>query len=252
MVIYDFDGVMIDSLSEVLVTAYNTASGELVTRLQDLPEGFEKLFRKNRYHVQPAEDFPILAQWCIDCLREGLVPLLNPAEYEELIDSNDEPPDERRNRFFATRERFLAKDRNSWLDLNRPMQPLWQRLQKVGAEAIVILTNKNKPAVIELCGNFDLAVDPANIYSAESGATKTDNLMAIRHRFNQSHYYFLDDSLQNLQQLRSKFDRENDITFLLANWGYTGPDDEEVARSNNIQSYTQEGFLSFIENLEVP
>ena len=248
MIIYDFDGVMIDSLSEVLVTAYNTASGELVTRLQDLPEGFEVLFRKNRYHLQPADDFPILARWCIECLREGSDPLLTPEEYGDLIGSNDEPPDERRNRFFAARKRFLSKDRATWLDLNRPMQPLWQRLQEQSAEAIVILTNKNKPAVVELCGHFQLSIDPTNIYSAEEGATKSENLKAIRERFTHSHYYFLDDSLQNLQQLKSKFEKENDITFLLANWGYVGPDDEEEAILDGIQSLTQGGFLSFLDN----
>ena len=250
MIIYDFDGVMIDSLSEVLITAYNAASGNLVTRPQDLPEGFENLFRKNRFHVQPADDFPIFAQWCIDCSSRGIDPLLSPDEYKELIHTNDEPPNERRCRFFATRKRFIAKDRNSWLNLNYPMQPLWKRLQKAGGETIVILTNKNKSAVVELCGNYNLGIDPAKIYSAESGATKTENLRAIRGRFDQSHYYFVDDSLQNLLQLKGKFEINNDITFLLAVWGYVGPHDETMARANNIQSYTQEKFISFIESLE--
>lgn len=53
MLIFDFDGVLIDSLDEVILTVYNTATGQQVTRLTDLAQPLVELFRRNRFHVQP-------------------------------------------------------------------------------------------------------------------------------------------------------------------------------------------------------
>ena len=56
MLIFDFDGVLLDSIREIVVTAYNMARGTLVTRLDQLPQNALELFLRNRFHVQPIEN----------------------------------------------------------------------------------------------------------------------------------------------------------------------------------------------------
>jgi hypothetical protein len=45
MLILDFDGVLINSLDEVALTAYNATTGKLVTSLADLPTALVGLFQ---------------------------------------------------------------------------------------------------------------------------------------------------------------------------------------------------------------
>jgi beta-phosphoglucomutase-like phosphatase (HAD superfamily) len=48
MLIFDFDGVLINSLDEVTLTAYNAVTGKQVTSLADLPTALVGLFQHNK------------------------------------------------------------------------------------------------------------------------------------------------------------------------------------------------------------
>ena len=50
MLIYDYDGVLMDSVREVAVTAHNMLTGEIITRLDQIPTNALALFLKNRFH----------------------------------------------------------------------------------------------------------------------------------------------------------------------------------------------------------
>ena len=243
MFIFDFDGVLVDSLSEVLVTAYNAVTGERHTNLDELPPNYERLFRHHRYRVQPAADFPVFAQWCIrNCGRDSPCDLTS-AQFKKLVASAVDPPSLRRDRFFATRRKFLDSNRRAWLDLNQPYRPLWDVLVRRGADRLVILTNKNRLAVLELCHHFGMPVDSDKVYAAEGGATKIENLKAIQRRFRQPRYYFIDDSVLNLLELCDQGSIFAEVTFLMASWGYVGPGDEERARRVGISTFSQEEFI---------
>jgi hypothetical protein len=69
MLILDFDGVLINSLDEVALTAYNATTGKLVTSLADLPTALVGLFQRNRYHVQSIGDGILLMEWCLNYYR---------------------------------------------------------------------------------------------------------------------------------------------------------------------------------------
>ena len=57
MLIFDFDGVLINSIDEVVLTTYNATTATLHTALTDLPPELVSLFKRNRFHVQPFLDF---------------------------------------------------------------------------------------------------------------------------------------------------------------------------------------------------
>ncbi len=60
MLIFDYDGVLLDSVREIAVTTYNMLQGSIATRLEQLPQNALKLFLRNRFHVQPIGDAPVL------------------------------------------------------------------------------------------------------------------------------------------------------------------------------------------------
>ena len=85
MLILDFDGVLINSLDEVALTAYNATTGKLVTCLADLPPALIGLFQRNRYHVQSIGDGVLLMNWCLKNYGNKAEKGLKPEKYEAII-----------------------------------------------------------------------------------------------------------------------------------------------------------------------
>ena len=249
MLIFDFDGVLMDSVREIAVTAYNTLTDNIATRLDQVPPQALELFLKNRFHVQPIGDALVLMEWCLEIGESQPVKLLSEKEYDEILQRVDEPVAGRTERFFDTRRRFQAKDMNAWIKLNKPVQPVWGLLLEWPSGELVILTNKNREATVTLCRHFGLGISNENIYPGDKGTTKIDNMNSIMQRFKKSAYAFIDDSVKNLRELDEHFNRdEKVITLIFAEWGYTGPNDARLAGSLGYRSLAVEAFVDQLRN----
>ncbi len=249
MLIFDYDGVLLDSVREIAVTAYNMLEGTIVTRLNQLPQNALELFLRNRFHVQPIGDAPVLMKWCLEIGETDPDKLLSPAEYEEIIQQVDEPVAARTTRFFETRNLFKTKDIKAWTELNAPVQPLWQIMAEKPTENLVLLTNKNRDATISLSNHFGLKISDNNVYTGDHGTTKIENMTQIMQRFKKSAYAFIDDSVKNLREIDEHFNREEKtISLIFATWGYTGPDDARMAEDFGYRVVTID---EFAESLQV-
>ena len=231
MLIFDFDGVLMDSVREIAVTAYNMLNDTIITRLNQLPQNALELFLRNRFHVQPIGDAPVLMKWCLETGASEPDKLLTPAEYDEILRRVDEPVAARTTRFFETRNRFKTMDLNAWIALNAPVQPLWRIMTDNPTDNLVLLTNKNLEATISLSNHFGLGISDRNVYSGDNGTTKIENMTKIMQRFRKPSYAFIDDSVKNLREIDEYFNRgEETISLIFAAWGYSGPDDARTAR----------------------
>jgi FMN phosphatase YigB (HAD superfamily) len=243
MLIFDYDGVLLDSVREVAVTAYNMLQGTITTRLDQLPQHALDLFLRNRFHVQPIGDAPVLMKWCLEADESDSDKLLSPAEYQDIIQRIDEPVAARTTRFFETRNRFISKDLKAWRALNAPVQPLWQIMIEKPNEELVLLTNKNRDATISLSSHFGLMISDDNIYSGDHGTTKIENMTQIMQRFKRPTYAFIDDSVKNLREIDENFNQEKEtISLIFAAWGYAGPDDARTAKDFGYQVVTLDEF----------
>jgi len=158
MLIFDFDGVLMDSVHEVAVTAYNTLTDNIVTRLNQIPPQALDLFVRNRFHVQPIGDALVLMNWSLETSDSQPHKLLNEKDYEKILQQVEEPVDSRTARFFDRRSQFKAKDIDAWLALNEPVHPVWRLLLERPGGDLVMLTNKNREATVALCTHFGLEV----------------------------------------------------------------------------------------------
>ena len=243
MLIFDYDGVLLDSVREIAVTAYNMLNNTIITRLNQLPQNALELFLRNRFHVQPIGDAPVLMKYCLEIGEDDPNKLLSPEEYDEIIKQVDEPVAARTTRFFETRNHFKTKDIKAWIELNAPVQPLWQIMIEKPTEDLVLLTNKNRDATISLSSHFGLMISDDNIYSGDHGTTKIENMTQIMQRFRQPAYAFIDDSVKNLREIDAHFNRdERKIALTFATWGYTGPDDARTAKNFGYQVETLDEF----------
>lgn len=235
MLLFDFDGVLMDSMDETLVTGYNAAAGTCVTTLGSIPGTVVRRFKQNRFRVRNSSELFALMDWCVAADGAPSHPAMENGRlgrpgFENILAASPLTPSERSTRFFAARKRFMETDRSAWLALHRPYQPVWDELARRSGHPAILLTSKNRAAVEELCAHFGLAMLPENIYSGDGGKDKTANLEAIHERFNCRPYRFIDDSLDNLRQLDADFNRNRRfIDLMLAGWGYVGPGDAAEA-----------------------
>jgi hypothetical protein len=237
-----------DSVCEIAVTAYNMLKGTIVTRLNQLPQNALELFLRNRFHVQPIGDAPVLMKWCLDAGESDPDKLLSPREYDEIIQLVDEPVAARTSRFFETRNRFKTKDIAAWIALNAPVQPLWRIMVENSSANLVLLTNKNREATISLSHHFGLKISDEDVYSGDHGTTKIDNMNQIMQRFGKPTYAFIDDSVKNLREIDVHFNQEEKtISLIFATWGYTGPDDARMAGDFGYQVVTIDEFAESMQ-----
>ncbi|MGD8975031.1 MAG: HAD family hydrolase [Desulfobacterales bacterium] len=247
MIVHDFDGVLINSIDEVALTAYNAASGSLVTSLDELPGEALHLFRCNRFHVQPIGDAIPLMNWCISRSKVDRGKILTSNEYRAIILGCNVSLKDRTNLIYEHRTKFIEMDETSWLAIHAPYQPLWTALAERNYRPLVILTNKNRDATVRLCRHFGLRIEEHYIYSGDHGISKIENMREIRQRFGSDHYFFIDDSVKNLQDLDDYFNREQKIVFpLFASWGYVGPRDSAIAHQLGYRILNQEEFIIFL------
>jgi len=248
MLIFDFDGVLINSLDEVTLTAYNTTTGKLVTSLADLPAALIDLFQHNRYHVQSIGDAILLMGWGLNNYRNRSEKILDPHEYDTLISDAAVSIADRTNRIYETRRQFIAKDLECWLALHQPYQPLWDQLVRREKYEFVILTNKNRDATLRLCRHFGLGINAVDVYSGDQGTSKVENMRRLQKRFGGQLFGFIDDSVKNLRELENSLNLgDQRIRLLLASWGYTGPLDEKTAQEYGYPVLNQKDLISLLD-----
>jgi phosphoglycolate phosphatase-like HAD superfamily hydrolase len=253
MLIFDFDGVLINSLTEVTIIVYCAATGKKVTSLADLPPALVGLFQHNRYHVQPIGDAVLLMKWCLNNYQKDSEKILSPQEYEAIISGAADAEVDRTRRIYETRTHFAARDPQRWLALHRPYQPLWSELLKRKKCAFVILTNKNRDATLRLCRHFGLNIDGDNVYSGDQGVSKVENMRQIQKRFGRPAFEFIDDSVKNLMELDRCFNKDHQtLALLFASWGYIGPDDEKIARLNRYRVLNQKDLIVLLDRNRRP
>jgi len=98
----------------------------------------------------------------------------------------------------ALSERYFAE----WVALNRPYQPIFDFVKNRFGEGTVILTFKNRRAVIEICTHNGLTLSPSNVYAGDGGTGKVQNISLILDRSKESQIGFVDDSVTNLLELQ--------------------------------------------------
>lgn len=247
MLIFDFDGVLIKSIDEVTLTVYNATAGKLVTSLAALPKALVSLFQRNRFHVQPIGDAILLMNWCLKNYHSAAEKILTRQEFRTIISGAESGVPERTQAIYTMRQRFIDKAPETWMALHQTYQPLWSELLRNQNRPFVILTNKDRDATLRLCRHFGLNIMQQDIYSGDHGLSKVENMKQIQERFRSDFYYFIDDSVKNLQELDAHLDTAaRNLTLLFASWGYTGPEDADIAQAAGYAVCKQADLISLL------
>ena len=115
----DFDGVLIDSVAEAGLTAFNTVTDSLIKNPKSLPDNYCEIFKENRPMAHNAYSMVSMAAWCLKEIgKEKLIRDLS------LIEDTQ-------TEFFKKREELNALDATTWFELHKPFEPIWNIPQKI-------------------------------------------------------------------------------------------------------------------------
>ncbi len=243
--VLDFDGVVVDSVDEAALTAYNSLTEQLHTGFEALPTGYLPLFKRERSIVGPAAEFLAFARWCVtQCAnKQAETASLSRPELKKLVSMEPRSHRQRTDHFFEMRMQLMAAASERWATFHRAYDPLASVLRARQPGDFLILTYKNVEAVIRLCSFFQIPANREHIFSGDSGVSKIENLNLLKQRYPAAAYTFIDDNVQNLLELQPHADK---LTLLHAAWGYCTTEDREVALRTGIPSLECHEFAAML------
>jgi len=247
MMIFDFDGVLIDSAKEACVSAYNAVHETEIRDFADLPGPLTGLFFKNIFHFYNPYTLYSLVAWCSENYETNSDKIMTRDEFKAYLEVSNLDPKVISPYFYSVRKKFMLSFPEEWVKMNTPFMPLWNALQSSKPETIIILTAKNKSAVLKLSHNYGLMIPEENIYAGDNNTTKVENFRLIQERFPNEEFEFIDDHLVNLKALDSVFNlKEKQVNLILCNWGYGDPEDLVKAKELGYEVLAQEEVIERI------
>lgn len=244
--LFDFDGVLIDSVREAALSAYNAVTKNNFRSLEAAPKACLDLFYNNRFIFYKPGNLYLLMQWCVENYQQRPDYILSKEEFKEYVEKDKRSLVELGEYFYSVRCAFMDSEPEKWTKINYPFEPMWSALKSYGCDKFLILTAKNKAAVKMLTLYYDLKIPEENIYSGDGGKNKIENFKDILKRLPDKQFYFVDDHLINLVELDKAFNTDNEklISFGLADWGYGWRGDLEIAKKNGYEVLNQNELIS--------
>jgi FMN phosphatase YigB (HAD superfamily) len=215
----DFDGVIVDSVKECLLTAYNSywlslnLNEKVVQNVESIDVVLVNGFYKNRFFVRPAKDY-----WALINLLVRGVEDIDDRIFEDEVENNFELINHFKSIFFSTRSDIMKNHENYWLSLHRLYREFleaWNYL--VTNFDIYIVTNKNKESVAALLKHFNISTAFEYIFTMEMFNSKNDCLISISNQLKipLGQIVFVDDSPRTVHELSNM-----GVNAYLAEWGY--------------------------------
>lgn len=235
MILLDFDGVLINSRDEVVVTTYRYLTKSDATKISDLPPFYAAKMRNLRPLAGPAHQLIPLAGWCLENRDEELTEEM----LSDLCEKSPLEPKERAARFFAARAEFFKKHSKAWYDIHSTYEPFVPTIKKI-APHCTILTNKNKVATKTLLEHFEIPIGEDRIYSGDNGVTKSENLEKISKLYNQNSFLFFDDHAGVLTEVMDDLPEGITVVPHLALWGFSSQEHTELAKERGYKLVNQE------------
>lgn len=234
--VFDFDGVLCDSLEECLIVSYRAY------RSGRAPEPWAKRFREFRYLVRTAEEYLLL--W--DLIAKGRTPgeaLL--ADHPLRRDRGG--MESYRRAFFAERKRWRDSDPEGWFRRN-PLYPGIRRLLNDPGIAgrFFVVSSKDETAMEEILRRHDIPIERSRLFGSETGLDKDPLMRRLMKelRIAPKHLYFIDDNLTNLLTAE-----ELGLNPILAEWGYNSEGERALAAAKRIERLPLHRLASRIDEI---
>lgn len=213
-VIFDFDGVLCDSIEECMVVSFNAYRKNLHIDTNIITNPLREYFYKYRYLVRPAGEYFII--WESYYKNKDF----KIRSYNDMLSDCSSQVSLFQDSFFEYRE-MLKKDYDLWIALHKPYPNILQFINRNNGK-IFILTNKDRDSVERISTAHGYRDKIVEIYSKD---ISSDKYILIKQLVEDHQYinetdqiYYVDDNISNLRDV-SRVNIPH-LSYLLAQWGY--------------------------------
>ena len=232
LLVFDFDGVIVDGMEEYWWSARTACLSLLPAESnaeQRLPLAVPDEFRQLRPWIHHGWEMVLMAALLQDregpLQQEGVEGFVSgyAQRCEQALAARGWTSQQLQLALEQVRRSAVAHDRSTWLARHRPFSGVPERLRRFAAEGLdwAVLTTKGRAFTAELLDGFDL--QPQLLFGHEAG-TKPDvllQLMAERPLAG-----FVEDRRPTLETVQATAGLEA-LPCFLADWGYLRPTDRE-------------------------
>jgi len=225
--LWDFDGVLFNSLDECLISSYNAYQSfvynktTLISKLDQIPENHQQFYYKYRKHVRPAGEYFI-----IHYAFERNIELDNYSTFTTLLSDNSKLIPEFQSLVFKKREKLKLQNLQQWISLHKPyngIPKIWCSLNEHFNHYIV--SNKDQASILSLMDGFQLNIDKKNVFGGDFSSNKHEIISHLIKTFNipPEKAYFIDDNYHHLNDVS-----DTGINLIYADWGYGDSPKDDV------------------------
>ncbi len=242
ILVFDFDGVICNSIHDSFATALNTyihiiddhnlplrtllASDKVFKFEKEFPETF-KSFSDLMPLASCAEDYFVLL-FLIDQNRTDQIHDQN--EFNHFKE-NFSPTqlDEYHKAFYQIRTRMREDNLGKWLDLLLPFPGIPDTIRTLSNRfTLAISTSKDRPSVVLLMERYGLSdcFKPENIFDKDLARSKRDHMIRLQTEYQVpfSQIHFIDDKVSHLLAVR-----DLGVHNYLACWGFNSEREVRIA-----------------------
>lgn len=237
----DFDGVIADSIGECLVIGHNaygmyTQAGQRICRLEDLNETHLAECKRLRNFIRSGEDYVY-----INLAIDSKARIQNQQEYDSFVDKHLNLKNTFYDLFYREREFFSSTKEDIWIQLNPLYKGMKQfLLQYPSKERLFIITTKKIKYVLKILSGNSVYLKKENCFCASGRDTKLKIVQSLLdgNNISSDDFHYIDDQVDTLIEVK-----ESGVHCLLAQWGYTTPQQILRARDENIPGIQLHDFL---------
>lgn len=228
----DFDGVIVDSVLECAVVAYNgyhafQGSGSRIKLPQEIPADTLSKFRSMRPYIRSGEDYLYLFQ----ALDEGIT-IADQVEFDKFHDTQLDRKEMYYRLFYAERAALMVSDHESWIALNPLYNGMVNFLQSLKPELLLqIVSTKASRYISEILDNNGIKLDSEQIHQAGRGSSKTDiiSLLLQKNNLSPGEVAFVDDHPDTVYKVS-----KTGVMCFLAGWGYNDIEQQQLIIDSDI------------------
>ncbi len=218
-IFWDFDGVIVDSIDECLITSYNTflkvkkRYSRFIYKLGDIPTEFKDEFYNKRKYVRPAGEYFVIFNALLEDKK-----IDSYSDFSRLLKKYAGQVRSFQRKFYAMRRYFMKEYPRAWLALHKTypgFKQKWGRLSK--RFVFYIVSNKDKHSILAILRHLGLPLNRNKIFGVEFSLKKPSIISHILEKTGLAtgDVFFIDDNYHHLLDLSDKT-----LNLFFAAWGY--------------------------------
>jgi len=244
VIVFDFDGVIVDSVCEsflISIDVYNEMGGNLEKSKKN-----EETYKKARHFVKhdecnytlfrmieknPDIDFDNVMQEEFDAAkgRDSQKAVVFAAKFREH------------------RDKMRQEDLDGWISIHAPYSGVPEAINEISkSHKIFLATARDKRSAELILAKYGIDIKPENIISRDVSTNKGIQLKFICKNFGveMNNIVFIEDMYEQLKPLK-----ELGIIRAMAEWGYSTEEERRNAEKDGIRLVKKGELLNFVRSL---